>query len=237
MSLFYDNHDNPRMVSKVDPDLSFRDVLAKLLAVMQLTLRGTPFIYQGQELGMVNQKFASISELRDVESINLYQELRKTMEEGKAFQKILAGTRDHSRTPIQWSSTRYAGFSDHEPWIGMDNDYKTCNVEQQKTDEDSVLNFYRRLIAIRKEHAALIYGDIQIANKKVHDLFTYYRTGQHETFYIECNLGRKFIKRKGSLPNGIRLIANYQEVSESELKPYEAAVWLFNYSCKWRKMI
>lgn len=228
MSLFYDNHDNPRMLSKVDPAPEFRIALAKLLAVMQLTLRGTPFIYQGQEIGMVNQRFQSISELRDIESLNLYHDLLKTMGEDEAFQKILTGTRDHARTPMQWTSGCYAGFSDHEPWICMDDDYKTCNVDVQMNDKDSVLNFYRRLLALRKKHLALIYGDIKIINKKRKNLLTYYRSNQLEVFYIECNLSRKTIRRKTVLPVGLRLISNYQEASPSELKPYEAAVWLLD---------
>lgn len=225
MSLFYENHDNPRMVSKVNPDPAYRDVLAKLLAVMQLTLRGTPFIYQGQELGMINQNFASINELRDVESLNMYEELRKTMSETEAFRKILAGARDHSRTPMQWTDSRFAGFSVAEPWIGPDGDYKTCNAEQQIADEISVLNFYRMLITIRKEHNALVYGDIKTVNKNERDLFRYYRTDRNEIFYIECNLSSKAKRRKGSLPDGNRIIANYPDVSEHRLAPYEAVVW------------
>jgi oligo-1,6-glucosidase len=226
MSLFFENHDNPRMVSKVDPDAQFRVAVAKLLAVMQLTLRGTPFIYQGQELGLINKKFTSIDEIRDVESLNLYQELCKTMTEGEAFKVILAGTRDHARTPMQWNDDRYAGFSTNRPWIGMDNDYKICNVERQANDKDSVLNFYRNLIELRKKYAALIYGDISIVNKKVHNLFSYYRIGQHETLYIECNLGRKEMKRKASKHRGKLLLSNYREVGVSVMKPYEANVWL-----------
>lgn len=151
-SLFYENHDNPRMISKVNPDPEFRYVLGKLLAVMQLTLRGTPFIFQGQEIGMMNQNFKSIQELRDVESINLYKELCKTMSSKEAFCKVLAGTRDHARTPMQWTGEEYAGFSEQKPWIMMDDDYKECNVEAQLKDENSILRFYQKMIALRKEH-------------------------------------------------------------------------------------
>lgn len=225
MSLFYENHDNPRMVSKVDPDPKYRNVLAKLLAVMQLTLRGTPFIYQGQELGMANKNFTSINQLRDIESINLYSEWKQTMGETEAFKKILAGTRDHARTPMQWSSGKYAGFSDAEPWIGNDDDHKACNVEDQMKDEDSVLNFYRKMIRIRKEHQALIYGDIEIISKKTADLFTYYRKDGNETLFIECNLGMNTIRRPGNPPAGSRLISNYPDTDSRCLRPYEAAVW------------
>lgn len=225
MSLFYENHDNPRMISKIDPDPVFRDVLAKLLAVMQFTLRGTPFIYQGQELGMVNKCFSSIDQLRDVESLNLYAELCSTMSEADAFKKVLAGTRDHARTPMQWASRNYAGFSDVEPWIGMDNDCKICNVEAQTADESSICSFYRKLILLRRTHAALIYGDIEIVNKNIKNLFTYFRRDQNETFYIECNLSRKERKRKDKLKGAIPVISNYKEVSEIKLSPYEAVIW------------
>lgn len=226
MSLFFENHDNPRMISKVDPDIAFRNVLGKLLGLMQLTLKGTPFIYQGQELGMVNKHFSSIEELRDVESLNLYNELIKTMDKADAFKKVLSGTRDHSRTPMQWTDGRYAGFSDAEPWIGTDNDCKECNVQSEVLDRDSVWSFYHDLIALRRAHNALIYGDIKIINKKEKDLFTYYRSDGDETFYIECNLSRKNRKRKGKLPDGVCLISNYGKLSDKELRPYEASVWM-----------
>jgi Glycosidases len=226
MSLFFENHDNPRMVSKIDPDPAFRDVLAKLLSVMELTLRGTPFIFQGQELGMVNKNFNSIGDLRDVESLNMYDELCKTMSEGEAFKKILAGTRDHARTPMQWTDGKYAGFSDAEPWIGMDGDYKTCNAKVQMLSKDSVWSFYRELIGLRKAHKALIYGNIKIINKKEKDLFTYYRIGEDETLYIECNLARNLKKRKGKMPEGSCLISNYPEGPAPYLRPYEACIWI-----------
>lgn len=225
MSLFYENHDNPRMVSKVDPDPQYRNILAKLLAVIQLTLRGTPFIYQGQELGMINKTFTSMDQLRDVESLNLYSELLKDMSEEDAFKKIIAGSRDHSRTPMQWENSKNAGFSEAEPWINTDDDYKICNAYDQDADNDSVLNFYRNMIKLRKEHDALIYGDIEIVNKKAKDLFTYYRKNKTETLYIECNLSKKHKKRKSKPDNAARLLSNYSDFEESTLRPYEASVW------------
>lgn len=225
-SLFYENHDNPRMISKIDPDPQFRGVLAKLLAAMQLTLRGTPFLYQGQELGMINKEFRSIDDLRDVESLNLYSELCKTMSKTDAFQRLLAGTRDHARTPMQWTDSKYAGFSSAEPWIGTDNDCKICNVAAQTAEEGSVWNFYRALIALRKKYSSFTYGEIKIVNKKEKDLFTYYRIGKDATFYIECFLSRDEKKRKAGLPDGVRLISNYPESSELQYRPYEATVWM-----------
>ncbi|MDF2590971.1 MAG: malL, partial [Clostridia bacterium] len=226
-SLFYENHDNPRMISKINPDLKYRNVLGKLLAVIQLTLRGTPFIYQGQELGMINQNFKSIEELRDVESLNLYDELCKTMKKEEAFAKILAGSRDHARTPMQWSNEQYAGFSTGLPWIMMDEDYKNCNVESQLRDENSILRFYQKLIELRKKHRVIYYGEALFTNKKEKDLFTYYRKDEAETLYIEINLSSSNKKRTKS-PKGTCLLSNYAEVSSSQLRPYEASIWKSN---------
>lgn len=223
-SLFYENHDNPRMISKVNQDPQYRNALGKLLAVIQLTLRGTPFIYQGQELGMINQKFGTIGELRDVESLNLYEELCKTMEREQAFGKVLAGSRDHARTPMQWSSQQYAGFSSVEPWIRMDEDYKLCNVEAQLQDENSILRFYQNLIKLRKEHRVICYGDVIFTDPKKKDLFTYYRKDEAETLYMEINLSENKKKRK-KYPKGTRLLSNYLEEPMEFLRPYEASIW------------
>ncbi|MBP8639858.1 MAG: alpha-glucosidase [Oscillospiraceae bacterium] len=225
MALFYENHDNPRMVSKVNPNPLYRNVLAKLLATMQLTLKGTPFIFQGQELGMVNRDFSSIDELRDVESINLYAELIHTMSEEEAFAKILAGSRDHARVPMQWTNGVNAGFSLGTPWIDGGADHNVCNVEAQLEDKDSVLSFYRTLIELRREHDALVYGNIKIVNKKEKNLFSYWRSGESETFFIECNLGSRMRERKNRLPNAVYLLSNYGDAPALQLRPYEAVIW------------
>lgn len=224
-SLFYENHDNPRMISKINSDYRYRDVLAKLLAVIQLTLRGTPFIYQGQELGMVNQSFQSIHDLRDVESLNLYHELCKTRNEQEAFRKVLAGTRDHARTPMQWNDLKYAGFSTQEPWIKMDDDYKQYNVELQQKDDNSILRFYQKLIALRKDHQVIYYGDILFTNKRIKNLFTYYRKDEIETLFMESNLSPYDQKRK-KLPEGRCILSNYSDISKTHLRPYEANIWI-----------
>lgn len=225
MALFFENHDNPRMVSKVNPDPQYRTVLAKLLAAMLFTLKGTPFIFQGQELGMINRSFSSINELQDIESLNLYDELLKTMDEKAAFKKILAGSRDHARVPMQWTIGRFAGFSETEPWIYSGDDDSLCSVETQSGDKASVLNFYRELIAFRGEHDALIYGDIEILNKKEKDLFTYRRSNGEESFYIECNLSDNIKKQKGRSAEAFRVIGNYPDAPSMLLRPYEVTIW------------
>jgi oligo-1,6-glucosidase len=228
MALFYENHDNPRMISKVNPDPQYRLVLGKLLAAMLLTLRGTPFIYQGQELGMINTDFKSIGALRDVESINLYAELIKTMSAADAFKKILAGTRDHARVPMQWSDGISAGFTEPEsaaPWIAAGDDCALCNAAAQAEDKNSVLNYYRTLIDLRKKHSALVYGAIKIVRKGEKDLFAYWRTDGKDSFYIECNLGNKPKPRKVRPPGAALILSNYSAAPEQHLRPYEAVIW------------
>jgi oligo-1,6-glucosidase len=224
MSLFYENHDNPRMISKINPNPVYREVLAKLLAMLQLTLKGTPFIYQGQEIGAVNQNFTTISQLRDVESINLYHDLVVKDGEAAAFRRILSGSRDHSRTPMQWNSTQNAGFSVGTAWISGDGDYKDWNVEKQRGNENSVWHFYRRLIGIRKKSNALVYGEFGIINKNKKDIFTYYRCLEGETFYIECNLTGLNKKRVQTIQGYEMILSNYRDCS-TYLRPYEANLY------------
>lgn len=225
MALFVENHDNPRMVSKVNPDPQYRTVIAKLLATMLLTLKGTPFIFQGQELGMVNNDFKCIEELRDVESLNLYDELIKSMSEAEAFKMVLAGSRDHARTPMQWTDEKYAGFSSAVPWIGAGEDCKSCSVEAQICEENSVLNHYRSLIELRRTHDVLIYGEIKIVDKKENNLFSYWRANGNEAFFIECNLSYEMKERKNRLPNAELVISNYKDAPKKKLRPYEAIIW------------
>ncbi|MCL2125751.1 MAG: alpha-glucosidase [Oscillospiraceae bacterium] len=221
MSLFYDNHDNPRMLSKIDPAGRFRDVLAKLLAVLQLTLRGTPFIYQGQELGAVNTAFEHISDLRDVESLNLYNELVAKMGAEDAFRKVLSGTRDHARVPMQWDSSPNGGFSDGEPWImSVPDGY---DAESLAAADGSILNFYRRLIAFRKDSEALLYGDIDIVKTDA-CVFAYKRSGGGETLYVECNLSDGPVARPARRPGGALVLSNYEGES-AKLRPYEAGIY------------
>ncbi len=223
-TVFFDNHDNPRMISKVDPDGAYRTEIAKALAVMQMTLRGTPFIYQGEELGMINAPFASIKELRDVESLNLYRQERAAgKSEPQAFAKVRAGSRDHARTPMQWTNGKNAGFTTGEPWIGVNPDYIHCNAAEEALSHDSVLNFYRRLIALRRENEPLIYGAFARANTG-RDYFCYRRTIGKDSFYIEINLTAGVKKRPSPVAGMELLISNYTARSE-QLRPYEANVY------------
>ncbi len=224
MSIFYENHDNPRMISKINPEPAAREVLGKLLAMLQLTLRGTPFLYQGQEIGSINQAFTGIEQMKDVESINYYAELLPTLGEKEAWNKILSGSRDHSRTPMQWSNQRNAGFTEGEPWLASDNDYLEWNVATQQENPNSIWRFYQKLLQLRKEHEALVYGSFEVVNRKKKDVFTYYRRLNREEFYIETNISEHTLP---SLPRNEEftlLLSNYTEEAK-QLRPYEAKLY------------
>lgn len=173
MSLFYNNHDNPRMVSKVNPKPEYKGALSRLLAVIQLTMKGTPFIFQGDEMGLVNYGFESMDEITDVEAKGLYAEL---MEKGKApkeaFDVILSGTREHARRLLPW------------------NDTKDVPKHLIQNADDSVTEDYRKLIALRHNHKAFVYGDFEVKNRKK-DRFTFVRKLGNEEFLVDCNLGIK----------------------------------------------
>lgn len=199
-TLFFNNHDNPRMISKIDPSGFYSEVLAKLLAVMQLTLRGTPFIYQGDETGTVNIQFKSISELKDVESINLYDDLVKTMSPAAAFKHVLAGTRDHARAMVGWDV-----------------------IEKQRGDSGSVWNFYKSLIALRRSSKAFIYGQLEFLHAGKKDILCYTRERDGELFFVEINLTA--IGQKSVHPAGTKLLLCNYPGEQIMLRPYEARVY------------
>lgn len=188
-TLFWSNHDQPRTVSRFG-DVSteaMRVQSAEMLAMAMYLLKGTPFIYQGEELGMTNMPFADPNELRDIESINFLNEADLRGEHEEAWRGILAKGRDNARTPMQWNSGKNAGFTEGNPWIGVNPNYKTINVEAEKADEASVLNFYRRLIAFRNSSSTVKYGDFELIETGESGLFAYRRTFEKEKLEVFCN--------------------------------------------------
>jgi len=224
-TLFLENHDYPRMISKINTDPAVREPLAKMLAAMILTLKGTPFIYQGQEIGMVNSDFKTIDDYKDVESLNLY---RKLIEEGtgpeSALAKVNCGSRDHSRTPMQWSADENAGFTTGEPWIGPGKDYLKYNAEDQMTDQESVYHFYKKMISLRKEHKTLIYGDFIPFKRKRNNVFSFYRKTSGEILYVEMNLSSKNLRRNKRINSENLLLSNYRGPDSKYLNPYEVNI-------------
>ncbi|MBM7829833.1 oligo-1,6-glucosidase [Agromyces cerinus] len=223
MSLFFDNHDNPRMVSKVDPRPEHRAAVAKLLATILLTLRGTPFLFQGQEIGAVNQHFTELAQLRDVESINLATELAAFgTDSDEVFARLLAGTRDHSRVPMAWDAD--GGFTSGTPWIAGDGD-DSINVAAEEGDPDSVLEWHRTLIALRREHPALVYGET-VVERSAPRVWRYRRVHGAGEFLVVLNLGDS-PARTAAPGSGWRLeLASSGSGSGSgRLAPYEARVY------------
>jgi len=197
MSLYFENHDNPRMLSKINPDKTLHGPLAKLLAVIQLTSKATPFIFQGQELGAANHDFADIGQMRDVESIGLYNELAPQIGEKAAFARVLAGSRDHARIPMVWDNDAHA---------------------------DDVLAFYKVMIALRKQAKAFVYGDVQFINIKTKDYFAYYRRLDGQVYFVECNLCET-AKGKSRAKLGYQLILSNYDSASQNLASYEARIY------------
>ncbi len=225
MSLFVDNHDNPRFISKIDPSHNYRDQLAKNINMILLTLKGTPFFYQGQEIGMTNNEFNSMDDIRDVESLNKFQDLLNSgQDEKEAFKTILAGTRDHCRTPMQWTNQNYGGFSEALPWIVGYQDLETTNVEYQQKQDDSIYNFTKQLIKYRKDHPTLIYGEIEFIQEKTKNYFIYKRKDKYNEYLIEINLSDRKQKRIITTSEYELILSNIK-VKEDAMLPYEANLY------------
>lgn len=209
MSLFYNNHDNPRMISKITQDAKKHVPLAKLLAVMQFTLRGTPFVFQGDEMGLANYVFTSMEQITDVEAKGYYKEHIETESAEKVFATILAGTREHARVPLPWNRT-----------------VLPCHAGLHQEPKAEVTAVYRSLIELRKNTRALVYGDFKVVNRKK-DRFTYERTLDGESYLIDCNLGARHCraqKRQGSWEK-VYATVTQTDTDSSVLAGYEACIW------------
>ena len=222
-TVFFNNHDVPRMCSKIDHEGKHHDAICKLLVTMQMTLKGTPYIYQGDEIGMSDYPFESIEDYRDIEAINYYREqLEKGKSEKEILRRLLYGSRDHARTPMQWDGSLYAGFSDHEPWLKVNPNHKEINVETEEADGNSILHFYRRMIRMRKDNPALIYGSFDLIKTKK-DIFAYCRQKDGRKFMIIMNLTDK--EKDYPFTVHEKLISSNYEVYSNKLRAYEANVF------------
>ncbi len=232
-ALFWCNHDQPRIVSRMGDEGIYWKASAKMLAGMIHLMRGTPYIYQGEEIGMLNAHFPSIEQYRDVESLNYYQIL---LEEGKSREEALAilaaRSRDNSRTPMQWNGEQYGGFSEKEPWILMSVAFREeITVEAQQKAEDSILAFYKTLIAMRKKYPVIAKGEISFLATETDKVFAYQRTLGEQKLVVFCNLdGKKQNIKMAKAWGGYRiLLENYQgrkmPVEEMcVMEPYEIMV-------------
>jgi alpha-glucosidase len=233
-ALYLENHDIPRVVSAWGNDKEFWKESAKAFATMYFLQQGTPFIYQGQEIGMTNVKFSSTEQYNDVKSINMYNEKIKNGEAvDKVMEHIWATSRDNSRTPMQWNGEIYGGFSSVKPWIGMNPNYTDINLESQKADPTSIFNYYKNLISIRKNHQGLIYGTYDLILEDHPQLYSYTRTFNEEKYIIICNLTEKTAKyefKELQLNYEGLLLSNYEvkyheKLNSFNVMPYEARVY------------
>ena len=236
-SLYWDNHDQPRAVSRFGNDKEYWKKSAKMLGTCIHMMKGTPYVYQGEEIGMTNVYFDSIDDYKDIETINAYNELVNVKKRNpeKVMEGIHARSRDNARTPMQWDDGRNAGFTDGTPWIKVNPNYKNINVKNEIDDPDSIFNYYRKLIQIRRENPVVVYGKYDLILKEDEQIFAYTRTFEDKKLLVICNFtGDNPIF---NLPANIkyskvkRLINNYEiendNINRFELKPYEARVYMF----------
>ena len=228
-SLFWNNHDLPRIVSRWGNDGEYRAESAKMLAVLLHGMQGTPYIYQGEELGMTNVRYG-IEEYRDIETLNLYRErLEKGFEKGEIMRSIHAKSRDNARTPMQWNDGENAGFTAGDPWIRVNPNYREINAAQQMGDENSVFRFYQKLIRLRKEYPVFVDGEFRMLLEEDETIFAYTRTDAHSQLLVLCNFYGKTVKvALEELDSaGELLISNYPEKDPGTvLRPYEARMYL-----------
>jgi len=226
--VFYSNHDTTRTVSRLGNDAKYHYESATMLALLQLTQRGTPFIYYGDEIGMTNPKDFLLEDYRDISVQTNYQEkvIKGKLSEKKFLKGLHLTSRDNSRTPMQWSDEIYAGFSQNEPWIKVNSNYEDINVSKQKEKKASILNFYRQLIQLRKNNETFIYGsykDVDFSNEK---LYCYYRKDKKNLFLICTNFSNKAVALKKKLQDLEKtlVLSNYSSVA-LKMQPYEGRIY------------
>lgn len=241
-SLFWDNHDLPRIVSRWGNDREYRVESAKMLATVLHGMEGTPYVYQGEELGMTNVRFDSIEQYQDIEIRNMYRErLEKGYAEKDIMESIYAKGRDNARTPMQWDDTENAGFTTGTPWLGVNPNYTEINARSQLHDENSVFHYYKKLIQLRKENSIFVEGDFTLLLPEDENIFAYVREYEGRKLLVAANFTDKevecpILKEWGvpvsedgadkSRDNGVLLIHNYSDLpSQQKLRPYEAMMW------------
>lgn len=233
-ALFIENHDIQRVVSTLGDDKNFWEESSKALALMYFMQKGTPFIYQGQEIGMTNVKFEDIQDYNDIKTINIYKEkIKKGIPKEEALKYVWETSRDNSRTPMQWDTTENAGFSKEKPWMKVNPNYVNINVREQENNLDSILNFYKKIIKIKKKNEALVYGKYNLILEYHEQIYAYTRILEHEKFIVIANLTNKkakYIYNKEKLNYKELIISNYpvekhEDITEIVLKPFEARLY------------
>ena len=232
-TLFWENHDSARIVGRYVSDKTNREEGAKMLATVLMTLSGTPFIYQGQEFGTISAKMTDINDYKDVDALRSYALLKKIFGKRKAMNKIAYCSRDNARTPVQWNAGKNAGFTDGEPWLKVAPSYKELNAESAELNPNSVLHYYKKLIALRKENKAFVYGQYRDLLPKSKKLLVYLRESEYGTLLAVNNFTDKPVKftpPKAVKGKELRLMtSNYDDspktVEKTVLRPYESIVY------------
>ncbi|NRY61728.1 glycoside hydrolase family 13 protein [Clostridium beijerinckii] len=236
-SLFWNNHDVPRIVSRWGNDKEYRIESAKMLATLLHGMKGTPYIYQGEELGMTNVRFEELEDYKDIETLNMYNERKK---QGYTHEEIMLSIytkgRDNARTPMQWDDSQNAGFTSGQPWLKVNPNYKEINAESQLKDENSIFNYYKKLIKIRKSNPVVVYGKYNLILEENKEIFAYTRTLENEMLLVICNFtGNEtefVLERNLEFKSKELLISNYNvnendSIDSIELKPYESRIYKF----------
>lgn len=224
-ALFIENHDRPRIVSTWGNDKDYWRESATALACMYFFMQGTPFIYQGQEIGMTNAPFNEIEHYNDVKTHNLYFYNRANgMDHDSVMTLIKATSRDHSRTPMQWNASGHAGFSTALPWIGVNPNYDWLNVEAQQQDPRSILSFYKQMIWMRKHMDVLVYGSYELVELGHESVYAYLREDENDKVLVVANLGQHACLWDEPEDANL-LLANYSHIEPQQLLPYEARVY------------
>ena len=233
-SLYFCNHDQPRIVSRLGDDSDeFRELSAKCIATCLHMMQGTPYVYQGEELGMTNTVFNSVDDFRDLESVNAYRELIESglYTKEDMFPKIAHKSRDNARTPMPWDTSENAGFTTGTPWLALNPNYSKINVADQLKREDSVFHYYQKLIKLRKEYEIIVYGKYELLLPDDEHIFAYVRTLGNQKRLVVCNFSKTEQKFDFTgYENAKVLISNYDgNISEkATLKPYSAIALLLD---------
>ena len=231
-AVFWCNHDQPRVVSRFGDEGTYWKQSAKMLATIIHCFRGTPYVYQGEELGMTNAGFTDISQYKDVESINHFRILQeKGLTKSDAYRILQIHSRDNSRTPMQWEQTNHGGFTTGTPWIEVNKNYDKINAQQELEDKDSIFHYYKNLISLRKQYDVIAYGDFKELDRKSKDIFAYERKYQGEKLLVVSNFYGKETKWNSpyELEGYEKLLGNYEGVQieqnkEISLRPYETMI-------------
>lgn len=238
-SLYWNNHDQPRIVSRFGNDGEYRVESAKMLATCLHLLQGTPYIYQGEEIGMTNVKFESIDQYRDLETLNMYNEkMEQGIDEHKIFESIYVKGRDNARTPMQWTNEKNGGFSEGTPWIEANPNFTEINVAQATQSKDSIFAYYQQLIQFRKNVDVITTGNFRLIDRENPNVFAYERKTDQESLLVICHFSDQEIlfEHQDILPyleNGEVLIQNYKDLLANKsirLRPYEAVAFYLSHN-------